>query len=32
MPIDTYTRKTRLNNSDFNIIATMPYKDQIEIF
>ena len=32
MSVDTYTRKTKLNNSDYNIIATMPYKDQIEIF
>jgi len=30
--VDTYTRKTKLNNSDYNIIATIPYKDQIEIF
>jgi len=32
MSVDTYTRKTKLNNSDYNIIATMPYMDQIEIF
>jgi len=30
--INTYIRKTKLNNSDYNIIANMPYKDQIEIF
>ena len=32
MSVDTYIRKTKLNNSDYNIIATMPYMDQIEIF
>jgi len=32
MSVDNYTRKTKLNNSDYNIIATMPYKNQIEIF
>ena len=32
MSINTYIRKTKLNNSDYNKIATMPYKDQIEIF
>ena len=32
MSVDTYTIKTKLNNSDYNIIATMPYMDQIEIF
>ena len=32
MSVDTYIKKTKLNNSDYNIIATMPYKDQIEIF
>ena len=32
MSVNTYIRKTKLNNSDYNIIATMPYKDQIEIF
>ena len=32
MSVDTYTRKTKLNSSDYNIIVTMPYKDQIEIF
>ena len=32
MSVDTYTRKTKINNSDYNIIATMPYMDQIEIF
>ena len=32
MSVDTYTRKTKLNNSDYTIIATMPYMDQIEIF
>ena len=32
MSVDTYTRKTKLNNSDYNSIANMPYMDQIEIF
>jgi len=32
MSVNTYIRKTKLNNSDYNKIATMPYKDQIEIF
>ena len=32
MSVDTYIRKTKLNYSDYNIIANMPYKDQIEIF
>ena len=32
MSVDTYIRKTKLNNSDYNIIANMPYMDQIEIF
>jgi spore coat polysaccharide biosynthesis protein SpsF (cytidylyltransferase family) len=32
MSVNTYIRKTKLNNSDYTKIATMPYKDQIEIF
>ena len=32
MSVDTYIKKTKLNNSDYNIIATIPYEDQIEIF
>ena len=32
MSVDTYIRKTKLNNSDYNNIANLPYKDQIEIF
>ena len=27
-----YVRKTKINNSDYNNIANLPYKDQIEIF
>ena len=27
-----YVRKAKINNSDYNIIANLPYKDQIEIF
>jgi len=29
MSVNTYIRKTKLNNSDYNKIFTMPYKDQI---
>ena len=32
MSVDTYIRKTKKNNSDYNYIANLPYKDQIEIF
>ena len=32
MSVNTYIRKTKLNNSDYTKIATIPYKDQIEIF
>ena len=32
MSVDTYIRKTKINNSDYNNIANLPYKDQIEIF
>ena len=32
MSVNTYIRKTQLNNSDYTKISTMPYKDQIEIF
>ena len=32
MSVDTYIKKTKLNNSDYNSIANMPYMDQIEIF
>ena len=32
MSVDTYIRKTKINNSDYNNIAKMPYMDQIEIF
>ncbi len=27
-----YVRKSKINNSDYNNIAKMPYMDQIEIF
>ena len=27
-----YVRKAKINNSDYNNIANLPYKDQIEIF
>ena len=27
-----YVRKSKINNSDYNDIAKMPYMDQIEIF
>ena len=27
-----YVRKAKINNSDYNNIAYLPYKDQIEIF
>ena len=32
MSIDMYVRKAKINNSDYNNIANLPYKDQIEIF
>ncbi len=32
MSVDTYVRKAKINNSDYNNIANLPYKDQIEIF
>ena len=32
MSVNTYIRKTKLNNSDYNIISNMPYQNQIEIF
>jgi ABC-type uncharacterized transport system ATPase component len=32
MSIVTYVRKPKINNSDYNNIANLPYKDQIEIF
>jgi hypothetical protein len=32
MSVDTYIRKTKINNSDYDNIANLPYKDQIEIF
>jgi len=32
MSVDTYIRKTNINESDFIKIANMPYMDQIEIF
>ena len=32
MSVDTYVRKAKMNNSDYNNIANLPYKDQIEIF
>jgi uncharacterized protein (DUF1919 family) len=32
MSIDMYERKAKINNSDYNNIANLPYKDQIEIF
>ena len=32
MSVDTYIRQTKINNSDYNNIAKLPYKDQIEIF
>ena len=27
-----YVRKAKINNSDYNNITNLPYKDQIEIF
>jgi hypothetical protein len=32
MSIVTYVRKAKINNSDYDNIANLPYKDQIEIF
>ena len=32
MSVDTYVRKAKINNSDYNNISNLPYKDQIEIF
>ena len=32
MSVDTYVRKAKINNSDYNNIANLPCKDQIEIF
>ena len=32
MSVDTYVRKAKINKSDYNNIANLPYKDQIEIF
>jgi hypothetical protein len=32
MSIDMYVRKAKINNSDYNNIANLPNKDQIEIF
>ena len=32
MSIDIYVRKAKINNLNYNNIANLPYKDQIEIF
>jgi hypothetical protein len=32
MLIDMYERKAKINNSDYNYISNLSYKDQIEIF
>jgi hypothetical protein len=32
MSIVTYVRKAKINNSDYDNIANLPYKDQIDIF
>ena len=32
MSIDTYVWKAKINNSNYNNTANLPYKDQIEIF
>jgi hypothetical protein len=32
MSVDMYVKKSKINNSDYNNIAKMPYMDQIEIF
>ena len=32
MSIDIYVRKAKINNSDYNNIANLPYKDQTQIF